>query len=181
MNLFLHMKVHMKVQKRLQVRVHEGWAPSSRAGTDASHRSPTGREFGSPTSPIGDSPSPESSVLKSIWDVPTLPWPSSILCRGWGSVRSPYVSFPTLWGPWWTDHIFQYCPALLCNTGKYRPSWRQNLVVLLAGIWLKNIFFVIFQKVLKSGMHFSHYGVFIFGGGRGAIFTKNTKKHWKTL
>ena len=29
MNPFLHMKVHMKVQKRLQVRVHEGWAPSS--------------------------------------------------------------------------------------------------------------------------------------------------------
>ena len=28
MNLFLHMKFHMKVLKRLQVRVHEGWAPS---------------------------------------------------------------------------------------------------------------------------------------------------------
>ena len=32
MNLFLHMKVHMTVQKRLQVRVHEGWDPSSFKG-----------------------------------------------------------------------------------------------------------------------------------------------------
>ena len=33
MNLFLHIKVHMKVQKMLQVRVHEGWGPSSFSGT----------------------------------------------------------------------------------------------------------------------------------------------------